>query len=59
MRKEAVKENPAIEEPTVTIQTLSTNLIKQQPENQDGLRKANQINIEQLQQLKANFLHED
>ena len=37
----------AIEEPAVTIQTLSTNLIKQQPDIQDRLRKTNQIIIEQ------------
>ena len=31
-RKEAIIKNPAIEEPAVTIETLSTNLVKQQPE---------------------------
>ena len=29
-RKKAIRKNPAIEEPAVTIQTLSTNLVKQQ-----------------------------
>ena len=33
-RKEAIRKKPAIEEPAVTIQTLSTNLVKQQPEIQ-------------------------
>ena len=64
VRKKAIRENPAIHEPTITIQTLSTNLIKQQPEVQARLRKTNQIIIEQskdavLQQLKAKLLHED
>ena len=63
-RKEAIRTNPVIEEPTVTIQTLSTNLVKQQPDIQVSLRKTNQIIIEQskdavLQQLKAKLLHED
>ena len=63
-RKEAIRKNPVIDEPAVTIQTLSTNLIKQQPEIQVRLRKTNQIIIEQskdavLQQLKAKLLHED
>ena len=30
-RKNAIRKNPAIEEPAVTIQTLSTNLMKQHP----------------------------
>ena len=52
------------DEPTVTIETLSTNLVKQQPDIQVRLKKTNQIIIEQskdavLQQLKAKFLHED
>ena len=55
-RKEAIRKNPAIDEPTVTIQTLSTNLVKQQPDIQVRKRKTNQIIIEQskdavLQQL--------
>ena len=63
-RKEAIRKNPAIEEPMVTIQTLSTNLVKQHPDIQIRLRKANQIIIEQskdavLQQLKAKLLHEE
>ena len=63
-RKEAIKKNPAIDEPTVTIQTLSTNLGKQQHDIQVRLKKTNQIIIEQskdavIQQLKAKLLHED
>ena len=63
-RKEAIRKNPAIDEPTVTIETLSTNLVKQQPDIQVRLKKTNQIIIEQskdavLQQLKAKLLHED
>ena len=46
-RKEAIRNNPAIDEPTVTIQTLSTNLVKQRPDIQVRLRKTNQIIIEQ------------
>ena len=42
-RKEAVRKNLAIDEPAVTIQTLSTNLVKQQPKIQVRLRKTNQI----------------
>ena len=63
-RKEAIRKNPAIDEPTVTIQTLSTNLVNQHPDIQVRLRKTNQIIIEQskdavLQQLKAKLLHEE
>ena len=63
-RKEAIRKNSDIDEPAVTIQTLSTNLVKQQPEIQVRLRKTNQISIEQskdavLQQLKAKLLHEE
>ena len=63
-RKEAIRKNLAIDEPTVTIQTLSTNLVKQHPDIQVRLRKTNQIIIEQskdavLQQLKAKLLHEE
>ena len=63
-RKQAIRENPAIDEPAVTIQTLSTNLIGQQLEIQVRLRKTNQIIIEQskdavLQQLRANLLQEE
>ena len=63
-RKKAIRKNPTIDEPTVTIQTLSTNLVKQQHDIQVRLRKTNQIIIEQskdavLQQLKAKLLHED
>ena len=62
-RKEAIRKNPAIDEPTVTIQTLSTNLVKQHPDIQVRLRKTSQIIIEQskdavLQQLKVKLLHE-
>ena len=63
-RKKAIRKNPAIDEATVTIQTLSTNLVKQQPDIQVRLKKTNQIMIEQskdavLQQLKAKLLHEE
>ena len=63
-RKEAIRMNPATEEPAVTIQTLSTNLVKQQPEIKVRLRKTNQITIEQskdavLQKLKVKLLHEE
>ena len=63
-RKEAIRKNPATDEPTVTIQTLSTNLVKQHPDIQVRLRKRNQIIIEQskdavLQQLKAKLFHEE
>ena len=63
-RKEAIRKTPAVDEPTVSIQTLSTNLVKQQPDIQVRLRKTNQIIIEQskdavLQQLKAKLLHEE
>ena len=62
--KEAIRKNPAMEEPAVTIQTLLTNLIEQQPDIQVRLRKTNQIIIEQskdavLQQLKAKLFHEE
>ena len=33
-RKEAIRKNPATDEPTVTTQTLSTNLVKQHPDIQ-------------------------
>ena len=63
-RKEAIRKNPAPDEPTFTTQTLSTNLVKQHPDIQVRLRKTNQIIIEQskdavLQQLKAKLLHEE
>ena len=63
-RKEAIRKNPATDEPTVTIQTLSTNLVKQHPDIQVRLKRTNQIIIEQskdavLQQLKAKLLHEE
>ena len=63
-RKKAIRKNPAIDEPTVSIQSLSTNLVKQHPDIQVLLRKTNQIIIEQskdavLQQLKAKLLHEE
>ena len=58
-RKKAIRKNPAIDEPAVTIQTVSSNLVKQQPDIQVWLRKTNQIIIEQsrdavLQQVKQN-----
>ena len=60
----AIRRNPATAELTITIQSGSTNLIKQQSEKQVRQRKTNQIIIEQpkdavLQQLKAKLLHED
>ena len=63
-RKKAIRKISATDEPTVTIQTLSTNLVKQHPDIQVRLRKTNQIIIEQskdavLQQLKAKLLHEE
>ena len=33
-RKEAISKNPSTDEPTVTIQTLSTNMAKQHPDIQ-------------------------
>ena len=45
-RKEAIRKNPVIDEPTVTIQTLSTNIVKQPPDIKIWLRKTNQIIIE-------------
>ena len=61
-RKETIRRNPAAGETTITIQSVSTNLARQQPKIQVRLRKANQIIIEQskdavLQQLKAKLLH--
>ena len=63
-RKEAIRKIPAIDEPAVTIQTVSKNLIKQQTEIQVRLQKTHQIIIEQskdavLQHLKAKLLHEE
>ena len=63
-RKEAIRKNPATDELTVTIQTLSTNLVKQHLDIQVRLRKTNQIILEQskdavVQQLKAKLLHEE
>ena len=46
-RKEAIRNNPVIEKAAVTIPTLSSNLVKQQPDIQVQLRKTNQIIIEQ------------
>ena len=56
--------NSAAAETTITIQSVSTNSVRQQPEIQVRLRKANQKIIEQskdavLQQLKEKFLHEE
>ena len=63
-KKEANRRIPATAETTIKIQSVSTNLIRQQPEIQIRLRKTNQIIIEQskdaaLQQLKAERLHEE
>ena len=62
--KKAIRKNPAIEGPAVTIETLFTNLVKQQHEIHVRLRKTNQKIIEQskdavLQQLKAKLLHKN
>ena len=62
--KEAVRRNPATAETTITIQTVSTNLVRHQPETQVRLRKTNKKIIEQskdavLQQLKAKLLIEE
>ena len=63
-RKEAIRRNPASTETTITIQSISTNLVRQQPEIQVRIKKTNHISTEQskiavLQQLKANLLHEE
>ena len=63
-RKKAIRKNPAIDEPTVSMKTLPTNLVEQQRDIQVRLKKTNQIIIEQskdavLQQLKAKLLHEE
>ena len=60
-RKEAIRRNPATAEPTKSIQSVSTNLIKQQPGIQVCLRKTDQNIIEQpkdavLQELKTKFV---
>ena len=62
--KQATRRNPATAETTTTIQSVSTNLVKQEPGIQVRLRKKNQIVIDQskdavLQQLKAKLLHDD
>ena len=57
--KKAIRKNPTTDEPIVTIQTLSTNLVKQHPDIQLRLRKTNQIKDAVLQQLKAKLLHEE
>ena len=62
MRNEAIRRNPATTETAITIQSVSTNLIKQQPEIQVRLRKLNQIIIEPskdavLQQLNKKLFH--
>ena len=63
-RKEAIRKNPTTDEPTVSIQTLSANLVKHEPDIQVRLRKTNQVLIEQskdavLQQLKAKLPDEE
>ena len=57
MSKEAIRRNPATADPYITIQSGTTNLIRQ-PEKHVRLRKTNQIIIEHnkkavLEQLKA------
>ena len=46
-RKVAMRRNPATAETAKTTRSVSTNLIKQQPEIQNRLRKTNKIIIEQ------------
>ena len=63
-RKEAIRQNPASAETTISIQSVSTNLVRQHPEIQVQKRRTNQIVVEQskdavLQQLKAKLLHEE
>ena len=63
-RKVAIQRNPAAAETTISLQSVSTSLFRQQPETQVRLRKANQIIIEQsndavLQQLKGKLVHEE
>ena len=58
-RKEAIRKNPAIDEPTVTIQTLSTNVTKQQHDIQVRLRKTIQIIIDHSKDTVLQQLHED
>ena len=60
--KEAIRRNSASTEATITIQSVSTILVKQQPKIQVRLRKTNQIIIDQskdaiLRQLKAKLFH--
>ena len=57
-RKESVRRNPATAETAITIQSVSTNLIKQQPEIQVRLRKTKQIIIEQSINA-AKLFHEE
>ena len=63
-RKEAIRRNPATAETKITIQAVSTNLVRQQSEIQVRLRKTNQITIEQSedavsQQLKPKLFYEE
>ena len=46
-RKEEIRRNPATSETALTIQTVSTNLIRQHLEKQVRLQNTNQIIIEQ------------
>ena len=62
--KEAIRRNHASAGPTMIMQSVSTNLIKQQPEIQIRLRKTNQIIVKQSkdavsQQFKAKLLQKD
>ena len=63
-KKEAIRRNSPTAETAITIQSVSSNLIKQQPEIQVRLRKTNQIIIEQskdavLHLLKAKLLYDE
>ena len=60
----ATRREPATAKPTITIQTVSFNLVRQQLEIQVRLLKTNQIIIERskyavLQQLEAKRFHEE
>ena len=60
-RKEAIRRNPATDEPTVTIQTLSTNLVKQHPDIQVRFRRTYPLvrisaNLDYLDLLFSPFL---
>ena len=64
VRKEAIRRNPVTAETTITVQSVSTNLVRQQPEKHVRLRKTNLLILEQskfavLEQMNAKLLHEE